>query len=88
MRAMLVGGLLLASACGHLPPGSTDNLPPPWPATSPSLTQRAAPADSNATPTTAPAKPAAPEPAAGKPPVPPLKPELLPSPTPTPPQSQ
>jgi len=83
MRAMLVGGLLLATACGHLPPGSTDNLPPPWPATSPSLTQRAAPADSNA----APAKPAVPEPA-GKTPVPPLKPELLPSPTPTPPQSQ
>jgi hypothetical protein len=88
MRAMLVGSLLLFGGCGHLPPASTADLPPPWPAASPSLPRRATPGESGTAPGGAGTAPTPSAEPAGKTPVPPLKPDILPTkPSPTPPQS-
>jgi hypothetical protein len=61
MRAWLVLALVVvAAACGHVQPASSEGVPPPWPATDPTAVQK----------TAAPAPP--PEPT-GTPVVPPLK---------------
>lgn len=63
-----------ASGCGRIPPAQTANVPPPWPAPDPPVQTRG-----TATPP--------PEETPAKPAVPKMKPDVLPSPTPTPPQS-
>jgi hypothetical protein len=71
MRLALL--LALVAGCSHIPPADATGVPPPWPAPSPSLVRKGAPA------------PAA-EPAS-KPPVPPQKNDVLPPANPVPPQS-
>jgi hypothetical protein len=75
-RIALCALALFGAACGHVAPATTAGVPPPWPAPDPPVVEKAEPAP-----------PPAPAPKI-KPPVPPLKQDLLPPASPTPPKSK